>query len=51
MEKNWDPLARRVPNFAQGKRILLVDRDASSLTYIASVLKSHSYKGKNLYLI
>ncbi|KAL6351006.1 hypothetical protein AAG906_031592 [Vitis piasezkii] len=44
MEENRDPLARRVPSFAQGKRILLVDRDASSLTYISSVLESHSYK-------
>ena len=47
MEENRDPLARRVPSFAQGKRILLVDRDASSLTYISSVLESHSYKGKS----
>ena len=46
MEENWDPLARRIPSFGRGLRILLVDHDTTSLMYISSILESHSFKGK-----
>ncbi|KAJ9708284.1 hypothetical protein PVL29_000375 [Vitis rotundifolia] len=44
MEESWDPLARRVPSFGRGLRILLVDHDTTSLMYISSMLESHSFK-------
>uniref|UniRef100_F6HEU5 Uncharacterized protein n=1 Tax=Vitis vinifera TaxID=29760 RepID=F6HEU5_VITVI len=44
MEENWDPLARRIPSFGRGLRILLVDHDTTSLMYISSMLESHSFK-------
>ena len=45
---DWDPLARRVPSFGRGLRILLVDRDTTSLLYISSMMESHSFKGKSM---
>lgn len=56
MEEIWDPLAPKVPSIARGMRILLVDSDTTSLMFMASILESHSYKGKaknymNLFLL
>ena len=46
MEDIWDPLAPKVPRFALGIKILLVDRDTTSLMFMASILEANSYKVK-----
>lgn len=43
------PPDTNVPSFARGLKILVVDDDALSLTYISSLLEEYSYKGKSIY--
>ena len=46
MDDIEDPLSPKVPSCALGMRILLVDRDTTSLMFMASILEAYSYKGK-----